>query len=239
MSSPTSTWTFGTTYGHWRDSKNSKTYPQSVHRHRRSLYSWSWLLTRAFRTMPTHPNAWQITLWNQICRVPLCSSPFNQNMGRNIIQISSRHSWLWVRSILTLSERREAILAGCHGPELCLFWLENHSFQAMNRFGSNEKENRDILVQKAFPITFISIKKLSVWFDSPTGSETKLVDGKGSVLRFEILMNFTTQGHTGGLHLPSFASLYLTKCQESCFKASWSTFVKERMSHNDFKGQSC
>jgi len=100
------------------------------------------------------------------------------------------------------------------------FWLENHPFQAMNRFGSNEKENHDILVQKAFPITFTSIKKLSVWFDSPTGSETKLVDGKGSVLRFEILMNFNTQGHTGGLHLPSFASFYLTKCQESCFKAS-------------------
>jgi len=68
--------------------------------------------------MPTHPNAWQITLWNQICRVPLCLSPFHQNMGRNIIQISSRHSWLWVRSILTLSERREAILAGSYGPEL-------------------------------------------------------------------------------------------------------------------------
>jgi len=40
-------------------------------------------------------------------------------MGRKFNQISSRHSWLCIRSILTLSERREAILAGCHGPELC------------------------------------------------------------------------------------------------------------------------
>ena len=33
----------------------------------------------------------------------------------------------------------------------------------------------------------------------------------------------------------SSASLCLTKCQERCFKASWSTFVKERISHNDFQ----
>ena len=92
------------------------------------------------------------------------------------------------------------------------FWLENHSFQAMNRFGSNEKENHDILVQKAFPITFTSINKLSVlWFVSPVGSETMLVDGKGSVLRFEILMNFNTQGHTGGLHLHHFTSQSVRK----------------------------
>ena len=91
------------------------------------------------------------------------------------------------------------------------FWLENHSFQAMNRFGSNEKENHDILVQKAFPITFTSIKKLSVWFGSPVGSERMLVDGKGSVLRFEILMNFNTQGHTGGLYLHHFTSQSVRK----------------------------
>jgi len=100
------------------------------------------------------------------------------------------------------------------------FWLENHSFQAMNRFGSNEKENHDILVQKAFPITFTSIKKLSVWFGSPVGSERMLVDGKGSVLRFEILMNFNELQHSRPYRGASFASLYLTKCQERCFKAS-------------------
>jgi hypothetical protein len=214
--------------------KIKKTYPQSVHRchrHRRSLYSWSWPLTRAFRTMPTHPIAWQITLWNQICRVPICSSPFHQNMGRNINQISSRYSWLCVRTILTLSERREAILTGCYGPELCFILarkslISSHGSLQIKREGEPWHTG-----SKSFPNYFYIDKETfrMVWLTSWVRNKV------GWWERFYASVRDSDElQHSRPYRGASFASLYLTKCQERCFKASWSTFDKERMSHDDF-----
>ena len=162
--------------------------------------------------MPTHPKLGGLHYGIKFVEFPLCSTPFHQTW----VEISTKFrrdiaGFVFDRNWLSPNAERQYWLA-LKDLNFATLWLENHPFQAMNRFGSNEKENHCILVRKAFPITFTSIKKLPVWFGSPIiGSETMLVDGKGSVLRFEILMNFNTQGHTGGLHLHHFTSQSVRK----------------------------
>jgi len=104
-------------------------------------------------------------------------------------------------------------------------WLGNHPFlQAMNRFGSNNKKNFDMVFRKkSFPNYFYAKKKLC-W------------STMGKVLCFG---SDEELQHPRPYRGASSASLYLTKCQKRCFKTSWSTFVEKRMSVMIFKGQSC
>mgnify|MGYP006998098113 FL=1 len=157
-------------------------------------------------------------------------------MGRNINQISSRHSWLCVRSKLNLSERREVILACSQGPQLCYIMarkspISSHEWLRIKRKGEPWHTG-----PKSFPNYFYIDKETfrMVWLTSWVRKNV------GWWERFCASVRDSDElQHSRPYRGASSASLYLTKCQERCFKTSWSTFVEKRMSVMIFKGQSC